>query len=95
MASACRSNQIGTGLRIVDRLLKTFPGFRPEEILANLEIPESLSPALYAECEFIAKIAKPWTEEDEYDRDAAASVDLSHPVLLRREHVYYLIITVS
>lgn len=63
-------------LRVVDRLSKIFPGFRPEEILANLEVPESLSPALYAECEFIAKVARPWTEDDEYDRDASASVDV-------------------
>jgi hypothetical protein len=62
--------------RIVSDLARIFPEFRSDDILATLEIPEALSPALVAECDFVAKLAKPWTDDDEYDRDASGSVDV-------------------
>lgn len=63
-------------LHVVESFQKVFPAFRPEDLLASLDIPESLSPALYADCEFISQVAKSWTKEDEYDRDASGSVDV-------------------
>lgn len=63
-------------LKVVESLQEVFPEFRPEEVLASLDIPESLSPALHADCEFISQVAKPWRDEDEYDRDSAGSVDV-------------------
>ncbi len=60
-------------LDLVARVRDRFPLIQIDRILSDVDIPESLSPSLAAQCVFIDRLRKP--EFEEYDRDAASSVD--------------------